>query len=83
MRAHSSLWWEYCGLASPGKTLVPVLGFYNPGVGSIFLRGMVVSVTHGTYCDARLQFCCQKYIGIVVYHLFYRTLHVPDVIISL
>ena len=62
---------------------VVVLNFYNPGGGSIFLSGMVGSVTHGPYCDVRLQFCYQKFIVIVVYRLFYHTLHVPDIIIDL
>ena len=45
--------------------------------------GMVGSVTQGPYCDAGLNFFCQKFIVVFVYHLFYHPLHVSDIIVTL
>ena len=62
---------------------VVVLYFYIQGVGSIMVVGMKVSVAHRPYCDAGLQLCCHKFIVIFIYRLFYHTLHVPYIIVTL
>ena len=46
----------------PFDCAVVVLDFYNPGGGPILVSGMVRSVTHVPYFDARLQFCRHKFI---------------------
>ena len=63
--------------------MVIVMDIYDSGRGSILVGGVVVSITHGLYCDAGLQLYYQKYIVVFVYHLFYYPLHVPDIIITL
>ena len=51
---------------SPCDCAVVIRDFYNPGGGSVLVSRMVEAVTHGPYCDAILQFCCHKLIGIAV-----------------
>ena len=56
---------------------------YNTSRVSTLIGGVVDSVTHRFYCDSVIQLCFQKIFIIVLYHLFYHLLHVPDIIITL
>ena len=64
------MWHHLVQYYTPCNLEAIFLDFYNPGGGSILVSGMVGFVAQGPYFDARLKFCCQKFIVVVVYHLF-------------
>ena len=62
-----------CDNISPCDYTVGIMYFYNPGRGSILVSGMVGSVTHGPYCDSRLQFFAMN--SLLLFCITYFTIH--------